>query len=63
MGLGKTITSGMILKECIVRGFAKNILILTPPSLVDQWVAELKEKFELDFKIVETEDDWDKSNF
>jgi SNF2 family DNA or RNA helicase len=28
------------------------------PSLVNQWVSELKEKFELDFKIVEKESDW-----
>lgn len=62
VGLGKTITSGIILKECVVRGFAKNILILTPPSLVDQWVSELKEKFELDFKIVEKDSDWEESN-
>lgn len=59
VGLGKTITSALVVKECIVRGFAKRILILTPPSLVTQWVAELKEKFELDFKIIEKESDWE----
>ncbi len=59
VGLGKTITSSLVLKECLVRGFAKRILILTPPSLVNQWVTELKEKFELDFKIIEKESDWD----
>ncbi len=63
VGLGKTITAGMVVKESIVRGFAKKILILVPPSLVDQWVAELKEKFELDFKIVESSDDWDNPGF
>jgi SNF2 family DNA or RNA helicase len=57
VGLGKTITAGLILKEGIIRGFLKKILILTPPSLVDQWVVELKEKFELNFKIVENEID------
>ena len=44
VGLGKTITTGFVLKEGIVRGFIKRALIITPPSLVDQWVAELKEK-------------------
>ncbi|MGV8152469.1 MAG: DEAD/DEAH box helicase [Candidatus Nanoarchaeia archaeon] len=63
VGLGKTITGGIVLKECIERGFAKNALILTPPSLVDQWVAELKEKFELDFKIIENENDWEDASF
>ena len=59
VGLGKTITSSLVVKECVVRGFAKRVLILTPPSLVNQWVAELKEKFELDFKIIEKESDWE----
>ena len=55
VGLGKTITAGIVLKECLHRGIVKKVLILTPPSLVDQWVAELKEKFELDFKIIEND--------
>lgn len=63
VGLGKTITTAMVIKEGIVRGFLKKIVILTPPSLVNQWVAELKEKFELDFHIVESVDDWKKYNF
>ena len=63
VGLGKTITAGITLKEGIVRGLIKKALILTPPSLVDQWVAELKEKFELTFKIIEKESDWETTDF
>ncbi len=63
VGLGKTITTGILLKECIVRGFVTRALILTPPSLVDQWVAELRDKFNLDFKIIENESDWDNVQF
>lgn len=63
VGLGKTVTAGIALKECIERGLVKKALILTPPSLVDQWVAELKEKFELDFTIIEDEKTWDNANF
>ncbi len=58
VGLGKTITAGIVIRELIERGFAKKILILTPPSLVDQWVMELEEKFELNFTIIESEEDW-----
>ncbi|MEK6927022.1 MAG: SNF2-related protein [Nanoarchaeota archaeon] len=58
VGLGKTITAGMVLKECIARGFVKKALILTPPSLVDQWIAELSTKFNLQFNIIENEEDW-----
>ncbi len=63
VGLGKTITAGIVLKESILRGFVKKVLILTPPSLVDQWVAELKEKFEIDLHIIEDESDWEKHDF
>lgn len=63
VGLGKTITAGIILKECIMRGFIKKVLILTPPSLVNQWHEELKEKFELDFNIIESLEDWDNVEF
>lgn len=59
VGLGKTITSSLVLKECLYRGFVKKVLILTPPSLVNQWVQELKDKFDLNFKIIEEEKDWE----
>src|SRR5690625_8010134 len=45
VGLGKTIESGLILKEYMVRGLVKKVLILVPASLVNQWVSELTEKF------------------
>lgn len=63
VGLGKTITTSFVIKEGIVRGFIKKCLILTPPSLVNQWVEELHDKFELDFHIIENADDWTKYNF
>ncbi len=63
VGLGKTITTGMVLKEGLARGILQKILIVAPPSLVDQWVIELREKFELDFKIIESEEDWDNVDF
>ncbi len=49
VGLGKTIEAGMVLKEYILRGMAKRVLILTPATLVGQWQEELRVKFELDF--------------
>lgn len=45
VGLGKTIEAGLIMKEYMVRGLVKKILILVPASLVNQWVKELHEKF------------------
>jgi SNF2 family DNA or RNA helicase len=45
VGLGKTIEAGLIVKEYMIRGLAKKILILVPASLVSQWARELHEKF------------------
>jgi SNF2 family DNA or RNA helicase len=47
VGLGKTIEAGLVLKELLTRGLVKRFLVLTVPSLVDQWEEELKEKFGL----------------
>ena len=49
VGLGKTIEAGMLLKEYLLRGMIKKILILTPPSLVSQWQEEMRSKFDLEF--------------
>lgn len=45
VGLGKTIEAGLILKEYLVRGLVKKVLILAPASLINQWVEELNYKF------------------
>lgn len=49
VGLGKTIEAGITMLEYIMRGLAKKVLILTPPSLVGQWENEMKRKFNQDF--------------
>lgn len=45
VGLGKTIEAGLILKEYMIRGLVKKVLILVPASLVSQWAIELNQKF------------------
>jgi SNF2 family DNA or RNA helicase len=47
--LGKTIEAGLIAMEYLLRGLVRRILILTPPSLVEQWQLEMHSKFNLDF--------------
>ncbi len=47
VGLGKTIEAGLVLKELLSRGMVKRFLVLTVPSLVDQWEEELSDKFGL----------------
>lgn len=45
VGLGKTIEAGLILKEYLIRGLVKKVLILAPASLINQWIEELNYKF------------------
>ena len=49
VGLGKTIEAGLILDELHLRGLARSVLVLVPPSLVEQWQGEMRRKFGLDF--------------
>lgn len=44
VGLGKTIEAGLIIKEYLIRGLVRKVLILVPASLVLQWVRELNQK-------------------
>ena len=47
VGLGKTIEAGLIIKEYMMRGLVKKVLILVPASLMNQWVEELYVKFHI----------------
>lgn len=61
VGLGKTIEAGLIMKELLVRGLIKKILVLVPAPLLEQWKEEMQEKFELHF-VDYKERGWNKSN-
>ena len=47
-GTGKTIMTGLLLKELIVRGDLKRCLILCPGNLTEQWQDDLYQKFQLE---------------
>jgi SNF2 family DNA or RNA helicase len=49
VGLGKTIEAGLILKEYLLRGLARKVLVLAPPALVSQWSDEMRDKFGISF--------------
>ncbi len=51
-GAGKTIMSGMLIRELKARKSAGRILILVPPLVLKQWQIELQEKFGEDFIII-----------
>lgn len=50
-GAGKTIMTGLYLKELLMRGDLKRCLIVCPGSLVEQWQAELSQRFQMFFEI------------
>jgi predicted RecB family nuclease len=51
VGLGKTISAGLIISELISRSRLNSILIVCPKLLGQQWQEELKEKFNIDSEI------------
>ena len=52
VGLGKTIETGMLLRELVARGEADRVLIVSPAGLVKNWQNELRECFRLHFSIL-----------
>ncbi|MBD3343282.1 MAG: DUF3883 domain-containing protein, partial [Candidatus Lokiarchaeota archaeon] len=48
-GAGKTIMAGLIIKELKIRKIIKNILIVAPGHLKDQWRREMSDRFEETF--------------
>jgi superfamily II DNA or RNA helicase len=48
VGIGKTIEAGLIVREMLDRGLIDRFSVLCPPHLVEQWVGELAEKFDID---------------
>ena len=69
-GAGKTIMAGLIIKELKLRRIAKRFLLVVPGHLRDQWLRELKDRFEESFTFVDrsymdahyAENVWEKEN-
>ncbi|MEU7104991.1 DISARM system SNF2-like helicase DrmD [Streptomyces sp. NPDC046215] len=55
VGLGKTIEAGLVIQELLLRHRARTAVIVCPPSLSLKWQDEMREKFGLDFVIVNSE--------
>ena len=51
-GAGKTIMTGLLLKELIIRGDVQRCMIVCPGNLAEQWQDELYQKFNLHFEIL-----------
>src|SRR5208282_5365328 len=51
-GAGKTIMSGLLIRELKLRGLVERILVVCPANLTFQWQRELKEKFDEKFEVL-----------
>lgn len=52
-GLGKTIEAGLVARELLLRKKIDTIVVSAPPSVLEQWKAELEERFGLLFEILD----------
>jgi superfamily II DNA or RNA helicase len=54
VGLGKTIESGLVCQELILRHRVRRVLIVCPSCIQVQWKEQMWDKFGLDFRIVDS---------
>lgn len=55
VGLGKTIEAGLVMQELIVRNRARTVLIVCPAGLQIHWRDQMRDKFGLEFRIVDSD--------
>lgn len=55
VGLGKTIEAGLVAQELLVRNRARTVLIICPSALQVQWLTQMRDKFGLEFRLVDSE--------
>jgi len=55
VGLGKTIEAGLVIQELLLRHRARTAVVVCPPSLSLKWQDEMREKFGLEFEIVNSD--------
>ncbi|HSH01930.1 MAG TPA: DISARM system SNF2-like helicase DrmD [Anaerolineae bacterium] len=53
VGLGKTVEAGLILTELLLRRRIRRVLIICPAALRTQWHQEMKDKFSLNFDLID----------
>ena len=55
-GAGKTIMTGLYVREMLMRGRIRRVLVIPPAGLVGNWERELRSLFDLQFRIVSGSD-------
>lgn len=55
VGLGKTVETGLVIQELISRNRARTVLIVCPSGLQLHWRDQMRDKFGLEFRIVDSD--------
>jgi len=55
VGLGKTVEAGLVIQELLVRNRARTVLVVCPAGLQAHWRDQMRDKFGLEFRIVDSE--------
>ncbi len=55
VGLGKTIEAGLVMQELLLRYRARSVLVVCPAGLQIQWRDQMRDKFGLEFRIIDSE--------
>lgn len=55
-GAGKTIMTGLYIRESLTRRTIRRVLIVSPAGLIGNWARELRNLFQLSFRIVSSAD-------
>ncbi len=55
VGLGKTVEAGLVVQELIVRSRIRTALIICPAGLQLHWRDQMRDKFGLDFRIIDSD--------
>jgi superfamily II DNA/RNA helicase len=55
VGLGKTVETGLVIQELIVRSRARTVLVVCPAGLQTHWRDQMRDKFGLEFRIVDSD--------
>jgi hypothetical protein len=54
-GIGKTIEAGLVVQELLLRYRARTVLVICPANLKLKWQREMREKFGLEFRIIDAD--------
>lgn len=55
VGLGKTIEAGLVVQELMLRHRARSVMVVCPAGLQIQWRDQMRDKFGLEFRIVDSD--------